>query len=412
MTPRMPSRFLAELVPGLADGQEQIRGELVAGCRPGRRGQPMPAPDVDKPTDPALAGAPWPVDPLGGRRTVVEAGAALVDQAMAALPLRPAPRRADAGRRAQDAVATGPSPCCSPSGTAAAAGDRRRAADPRVRLPAGAAAGRPGRARPGPAPSGAARAARRRAARARRSTPGSSSTSVRASILDVVDLPGCGGRRPGRRLRARASSRSASWPASGRRRRWSPSRSRSRRRSTARWCAAGSTRCSPADDGGVDIVDWKTGAPPDRCAGAGPGRAARGLPAGLAPAARRPAGPHRRGVLLRLDRPRRSGRPTCSTRPESIALLRAVAEPGGRWRKMSRPGEPPPAALTLAGTRKDAAVGNLDRTNRQRSHDVRQVTVSRSAADERRGGPRCGSSSGRRPSRAVRGARPVPTRRP
>ncbi|GAA4346809.1 ATP-dependent helicase [Angustibacter luteus] len=90
LNPRMPSRFLCELVPGLPMGEPTVDQRVVAAVRVGEV-RPMPPADVDKPTDPALSGAPWPVDPLGGRRAVVEAGAARVDQAMSALPFDLAP---------------------------------------------------------------------------------------------------------------------------------------------------------------------------------------------------------------------------------------------------------------------------------------------------------------------------------
>ncbi|WP_426562182.1 ATP-dependent helicase [Angustibacter sp. McL0619] len=90
LNPRMPSRFLCELVPGLPDGEPTLGAQVAEAVRLGEV-QPMPGPGEDKPSDRALSVAAWPVDPLGRRRAEVEAGASLVGDAMSALPLDLAP---------------------------------------------------------------------------------------------------------------------------------------------------------------------------------------------------------------------------------------------------------------------------------------------------------------------------------
>ena len=107
----------------------------------------------------------------------------------------------------------------------------------------------------------------RRRAAAPGSTPGSRagtaappwSTSTRCRVPTTT-------RRPSTWTSRRSGTRS--WRPSGRTGRPSRSRWTSRSRSTATCCAPASTRCSPtplraaAEQPGVVVVDWKTGAPP------------------------------------------------------------------------------------------------------------------------------------------------------
>jgi DNA helicase-2/ATP-dependent DNA helicase PcrA len=81
--PRLPSRYLLELAPELAEdvgtapGPSQHPGVRVAG----RTALPV-GDDVRNPTADETVSVAWPVDPLAGRRAAVEAGAALVRAAM------------------------------------------------------------------------------------------------------------------------------------------------------------------------------------------------------------------------------------------------------------------------------------------------------------------------------------------
>jgi DNA helicase-2/ATP-dependent DNA helicase PcrA len=83
-TPRVPSRFLLELAPQLADDAADEPAEVVlAGLRVGTH-TPLPVgDDVRNPTADEVVSAAWPVDPLGARRAAVEAGARAVQAAMA-----------------------------------------------------------------------------------------------------------------------------------------------------------------------------------------------------------------------------------------------------------------------------------------------------------------------------------------
>jgi DNA helicase-2/ATP-dependent DNA helicase PcrA len=95
-TPRLASRFVTELVPGLAQGQAQVRADLAARVRLGAV-SPMPEPGADRPDDAGAAAVPWPQDPLGDRRSQVEQAAARVRAALAAgaRPAGPADEGAD-----------------------------------------------------------------------------------------------------------------------------------------------------------------------------------------------------------------------------------------------------------------------------------------------------------------------------
>jgi DNA helicase-2/ATP-dependent DNA helicase PcrA len=76
LTPRLASRYLTELVPGLREGD----GAVVGVARGVRVGQlcAMPADGEGKPPDESHGPVSWPVDPLGERRDGVETAAALV----------------------------------------------------------------------------------------------------------------------------------------------------------------------------------------------------------------------------------------------------------------------------------------------------------------------------------------------
>ncbi|GAB3594654.1 ATP-dependent DNA helicase AdnB [Angustibacter peucedani] len=82
-TPRLPSRFLTELVPQLADGLDAPASAVAHVLRVGQV-TVMPADGVAKPDDERFAPVPWPVDPLGERRPAVERAASLVRSALAA----------------------------------------------------------------------------------------------------------------------------------------------------------------------------------------------------------------------------------------------------------------------------------------------------------------------------------------
>ena len=79
-----------------------------------------------------------------------------------------------------------------------------------------------------------------------------------------------------------------------------------------------------APDGLVDVVDWKTGAPPTGAEARGRGRPAGRLPAGLAPPHRRAAGPTSGPRSTTSPPVSRSGPPTCSTKPALVGLVRSV----------------------------------------------------------------------------------------
>ncbi len=82
LTPRLASRFLTDLVPGLHAGDVAAVGEVAHGLRVGQVCS-LPADGEAKPADESLGPVTWPVDPLGERRHQVERGAELVRAALA-----------------------------------------------------------------------------------------------------------------------------------------------------------------------------------------------------------------------------------------------------------------------------------------------------------------------------------------
>ncbi|MGN6301527.1 MAG: 3'-5' exonuclease, partial [Angustibacter sp.] len=85
LTPRLASRFLTELVPGLHVGDDTVAAEVAHGVRVGQVCA-LPPDGEGKPPDDALGPMAWPVDPLGDRRAAVEQGAELVRAAAAGTP--------------------------------------------------------------------------------------------------------------------------------------------------------------------------------------------------------------------------------------------------------------------------------------------------------------------------------------
>jgi DNA helicase II / ATP-dependent DNA helicase PcrA len=85
-TPRLPSRFLLEALgdPDLSQGPPEGVGPYGVQVRPGWVPVPPPEPDLENPLAADPAHQTWPVDPLGGRRPAVAAGAARVRAAQSA----------------------------------------------------------------------------------------------------------------------------------------------------------------------------------------------------------------------------------------------------------------------------------------------------------------------------------------
>ncbi|MGN6612403.1 MAG: ATP-dependent helicase [Angustibacter sp.] len=82
LTPRLASRFLTELVPGLHVGDDTVAAHVAPGVRVGQVCA-VPPDGEGKPPDEALGPTTWPLDPLGERRAAVEQGADLVRAAAA-----------------------------------------------------------------------------------------------------------------------------------------------------------------------------------------------------------------------------------------------------------------------------------------------------------------------------------------
>jgi DNA helicase-2/ATP-dependent DNA helicase PcrA len=279
-TPRLPSRFLLELAPQLADDPA---GEPAAGVLPSLRvGTRTPLPvgdDVRNPTADEVVSVPWPVDPLGGRRAAVEAGARAVQAAMARAGSADSAREdvpgGGPGRLLTDAV-DGEGTWSWEVRALLAERDRGRRRTVEVTLPAHLSASRLVRLADDP---------RALALDVRRPVPREPSPAVRrgtafhawveqhlagAAIVDVLDLPGA------------ADDEAADPHLAVLQQRFLDSEWAHRR-----VVAVEVPLETPVDgtvvrgrvdavfarpDGGVDVVDWKTGTPPT-----GPRAAARAV---------------------------------------------------------------------------------------------------------------------------------------
>ena len=107
----------------------------------------------------------------------------------------------------------------------------------------------------------------------------------------------------------------------------------------------------PREDGGFTVIDWKTGLPPDGGGGAHSGPAARGIPGGLRPAARRRPGSRGRGVLLRPHRGDGPAQPAGDGGDHRGAAADPVTGPSQDQRGTARPSGMPSALSGWAAIR-------------------------------------------------------------
>lgn len=265
MKPRLPSRFLIELVPGLADGLDKPAAHVADVLRVGQVASP-PVDGEVKPDDERFAPLPWPVDPLGDRRPSLEAAAADV---LAALEQSERPPALFDAEQAGGGVAAGDDVVLdSTIDLLLAERDRGRGRTLDVALPAHVSASR--LVELAADPHALALALRRPVPRephpaTRRGTAFHAWVEQYlggSAILDVADLPGAAddveGTEDGDLERLKANFLAGEW-------------------AERPVLAVEVSLETPVDgtvvrgrvdavftrqDGGVDIVDWKTGTPP------------------------------------------------------------------------------------------------------------------------------------------------------
>ena len=338
----------------------EVTSRFLTSCsstrRPGPDGRAvrpaLPVPDdgakaAQTPARPSRSRAAAPVDHLAGRRAALSErrrdGAGPMRAAAGLAPLGTTVRPRAGVRRTPVAGARAAPPEAVPdhlwaghARSSCCCAERRSRSRPRdveVIVPRHLSASDGGGPRPGPARrspcSCAGRCRSRRALAAAggapRSTPGSSSTIAQAAMVDLLDLPGSADEDPGddadlplMKERFLASEWADREPRGDRDRRRDG-------RSTGSPSAGGSTRSSAAPGGGFTVVDWKTGARPAGEQARVAGAAARGIPAGVRPAAR--ARPRARSTR-RSTTPARGETvwPSCPTRPSWSRLLSTLPD--------------------------------------------------------------------------------------